>query len=324
MAAITSAILSQVKAGDRIAAQREVYGGTFEFLNALAPTLGLEVVWFSGTDDVEYSKALESKPALVYLETPTNPLLRCVDLRARAEAARAVGAVTIVDSTFGTPFNQRPLDLGIDIVVHSATKYLAGHTDLLAGCVLGPAEMLKSVWKYRKLLGGIIDPQAAFLLERSLRTFAVRMEVHNRNGKEIALFLDKHPFVERVYYPGLPDHPDHAVARSQMKGFGGMVTVTLKTDLAGVIRFAESLELFRLAASLGGVESLVSIPATSSHFALTAEERETIGVPDGMARLSLGIEEARDLIRDLEQALQKAQGASVAATASRSSTKRIT
>jgi cystathionine beta-lyase/cystathionine gamma-synthase len=312
MAAITSAVLSQVRAGDHILAQREVYGGTYEFFQEIAPRLGLHVDWFDIGDDKSFETGLAKTPKLIYLETPTNPLLRCADLEGCARSAKKIGAVTVVDSTFATPFNLTPCDFGIDLVVHSATKYLAGHSDLIAGCVLGTRQRLKEVWFYRKLFGGILDPHAAYLLERSLRTLAVRLDQHNRNAEAVARFLEEQPQVEKVYYPGLASHPDHEIAKSQMKGFGGMVTVTLQTDLAGTIRFVEALKLFRLAASLGGVESLVSIPATSSHFALSAQERAATGVPDGMARLSVGIEDADDLIADLKQALSTVTSGSLA------------
>jgi cystathionine gamma-synthase len=220
----------------------------------------------------------------------------------------------MVDGTFASPVNQRPLELGADLVLHSATKYLAGHADLLAGAVLGAREKIKAVWKARKLFGGTLDPHGAFLLERSLRTLAVRVEAHNTNGAEVSRYLEGHAGVERVYYPGLASHPDHEIARRQMLGFGGMVTVCVRTDGPGAIRFAESLRLFRLAPSLGGVESLVSIPATSSHYALSAEERRQAGVPDHMVRLSLGIEDAEDLIRDLEQALERSVGRTTTTT----------
>lgn len=317
MAAITTAVLTFARSGQRVLAQREIYGGSHEFFTHWLPRLGLEVDWFSAGDAAAFEAGLARKPAVVYLETPTNPTLRCIDLRALTARARATGAVSMVDGTFASPINQRPLELGADLVLHSATKYLAGHADLLAGCVLGARERIKAVWKARKLFGGVLDPHGAFLLERSLRTLAVRVEAHNKNGAEVARYLAGHAGVERVYYPGLASHPDHDVARRQMTGFGGMVTVCVRTDGAGAIRFAENLRLFRLAPSLGGVESLVSIPATSSHYALSAEERERAGVPDHMVRLSLGIEDAEDLVRDLEQALERSVGRTTTTTAGR-------
>jgi cystathionine beta-lyase/cystathionine gamma-synthase len=305
MAAITTAVLSLAGAGDRLLALREVYGGSFEFFATVLPRFGVAVDWFSAGDEAELAAGLARRPRLVYLESPTNPLMRCVDLQAICARAHEIGAVCVVDGTFASPLNQRPLELGADLSVHSATKYLAGHSDLIAGCVLGTAERVRRIWPLRKLLGGVLEPHGAFLLERSLRTLAVRMEAHNRNGLEVARYLEGHPAVQRVYYPGLPSHPDHEIARRQMSGTSGMVTVDLKTDLAGAARFAESLKLFRLATSLGGTESLASLPATSSHLALSPAERAAAGVTDGMVRLSLGIEDSEDLIRDLEHALGK-------------------
>lgn len=312
MAAITSAALSLAGSGSRALVQREIYGGSYEFFRTLAPRFGIAVDWFSLGDAAGFEAGVARRPQLVYVESPTNPHLRCLDLARAAALAREAGAVTVCDATFGTPYNQRPLGLGVDLVVHSATKYLAGHADLIAGSVAGSAERIAALWKYRKLLGGVPDPETAFLLERSLRTFAVRMARHNENGVAVARALAHHPLVERVYYPGLASHPDHAVAKRQMSGFGGMVTVVLAADLPATIRFVEALRLFRLAPSLGGVESLVCIPATSSHFALTPAERQEAGVPDGMVRLSLGIEDAADLIADLEQALSAARSAAAA------------
>ena len=306
MAAISAAVLSQVQAGDRVLVQREIYGGAYEFFRDLGPRFGLAVSWFSIGDPSSLTRGLGAKPALVYLETPTNPHLRCLDLAAVGKAVRAAGSVSVCDGTFASPINQKPLEFGIDLVVHSATKYLAGHADVVAGCVLGSQERLESLWKMRKILGGVPDPETAYLLERSLRTLSLRMARHNENGLAVAGALDGATGVKRVHYPGLASHPDHAVARRQMRGFGGMVTLELDADLDATIRFVESLQLFRLAPSLGGVESLVSIPATSSHYALTAAERLEAGIPDGMVRLSLGIEDPQDLVADVRQALARA------------------
>jgi cystathionine beta-lyase/cystathionine gamma-synthase len=214
--------------------------------------------------------------------------------------------VLVVDNTFATGYLQQPLALGADIVVHSATKYLAGHSDLIAGAAMGSRDRRVDLWKVRKILGGTIDPHAAWLLERSIKTLTIRVERAQQNAQAVAEYLAKHPFVERVHFPGLPSHPDHALAKTQMKGFGGMVTIELAGDLSAAARFVDSLTVFQLAASLGSVESLVSVPAASSHFALTPEERAEAGVTEGMVRLSVGIEDARDLIDDLAQALAAA------------------
>jgi cystathionine beta-lyase/cystathionine gamma-synthase len=306
MAAITSTFFSLCGPGDRILCQREIYGGTFEFLSHWAERVGWKVDWFSIREVDSLDVMLDAKPRVVYAETPTNPTLRLVDLSRLADRAHAAGAALVIDNTFATGYLQKPLLLGADVVVHSATKYLAGHTDLIAGCAMGSRDYMVDLWKARKILGGCIDPHAAWLLERSLKTLTVRVERACENARAVAEFLGKHPFVERVHYPGMPSHPEHALAKTQMKDFGAMVTIELAGDLSAAARFVDSLTVFQLAASLGGVESLVSVPAASSHFALTPEERAEAGVTEGMVRLSVGIEDAQDLIDDLAQALAAA------------------
>jgi len=315
MAAITSTLLAFLSPGDRILAQREIYGGSFEFLNAWAPRLGFHVDWFSLRDLGALDTLLAGKPRIVYAETPTNPLLRLVDLERLAARAHAAGALLVVDNTFATGLLQRPLALGADVAVHSATKYLGGHSDLVAGAAMGSAARMAAVWKARKIFGGCIDPQAAWLLERSIQTLPLRLERACANARAIAAHLAEHRFVERVHYPGLPSHPDHALAKAQMSDFGAMLTVELGGDLAAAARFVDHLKLFQLAASLGGVESLVSVPVASSHFALTPAERAEAGVTDGMVRLSVGIEDTADLIADLDQALAHASAGAETARA---------
>ena len=306
MAAITSTFFSLCGPGDRILCQREIYGGTFEFISHWAERVGWKVDWFSTREQDSLDVMLESKPRVVYAETPTNPTLRLVDLKRLAERAHKAGAVLVVDNTFATGYLQQPLALGADIVVHSATKYLAGHSDLIAGAAMGSRDRMVDLWKVRKILGGTMDPHAAWLLERSIKTLTLRLERACKNTRAVAEYLATHPFVERVHYPGLASHPDHALAASQMKDFGAMVTIELAGDLSASARFVDSLKVFQLAASLGSVDSLVSVPAASSHFALTPEERAEAGVTEGMVRLSVGIEDARDLIDDLAQALAAA------------------
>jgi len=306
MAAITSTFFSLCGPGDRILCQREIYGGTFEFLSHWAERVGWKVDWFSIREQDSLDVMLEKRPRVVYAETPTNPTLRLIDLQRLAERAHDAGSVVVVDNTFATGYLQQPLALGVDVVVHSATKYLAGHSDLIAGCAMGSRDRMVDLWKARKILGGSIDPHAAWLLERSIKTLTLRVDRAQENAAKVAEFLSKHPYIERVHYPGLPSHPDHALAKSQMKGFGAMVTVELAGDMSAAARFCDSLTVFQLAASLGGVDSLVSVPAASSHFALTPEERAEAGVTEGMVRLSVGIEDARDLIDDLAQALAAA------------------
>jgi cystathionine beta-lyase/cystathionine gamma-synthase len=315
MAAITSTFLAFMEPGGRILVQREIYGGTHEFLYAWAAKFGWTVDAYPAGDAAALAAGLARGPRIVYAETPTNPLLRVLDLAALARQAHAAGALLVVDNTFATGYLQQPLALGADVVVHSATKYLAGHNDLVAGAAMGSAAHMKTLWKARKIFGGCIDPQAAAVLDRSLKTLPLRIERACANAAEVATYLDGHGFVERVHYPGLAAHPDHAIARAQMKDFGAMVSIELAGDLAAAARFVDHLRLFQLAASLGSVESLVSVPAASSHFALTPEERAQAGVTEGMVRLSVGIEDAADLIEDLDRALAHAAAGVEAARA---------
>jgi cystathionine beta-lyase/cystathionine gamma-synthase len=309
MAAITSVLFDLLRPGDRVLCQREVYGGTFEFLSHWAERVGWHVDWFSIDDRAALEAGLAARPKVVYAETPANPLLRLVDLRALAREAHAAGAALVVDNTFASGVIQKPLELGADVSVHSATKYLGGHSDLVAGCAMGSRARMKPLWKVRKLLGGCIDPHAAWLLERSVKSLPVRVERACATAVQVAEFLAAQPGVERVHYPGLPSHPDHALAQTQMSTFGAMVTIELAGDLATAGRFVDALRVFVLAPSLGGAESLVSVPAASSHFALTPEERAKAGVTEGMVRLSVGLEDPADLIADLKQALAHAANA---------------
>jgi cystathionine beta-lyase/cystathionine gamma-synthase len=309
MAAITSVFFDLLRPGDRVLCQREVYGGTFEFLSHWAERVGWHVDWYGIDDEKELAAGLAKRPKVVYAESPANPLLRVADLKALASRAHAAGAALVVDNTFAGGVLQQPLALGADVVVHSATKYMGGHSDVIAGCAMGTKERMKSLWKVRKLLGGCIDPHAAWLLERSLKTLPLRVERCSTSAAAVAEFLAAQPGVESVRYPGLPSHPDHGLAASQMKAFGAMITIEVAGGAEAAERFVDSLRVFMLAPSLGGAESLVSVPATSSHFALTAEERKKAGVTDGMVRLSVGLEDAADLIADVKQALANATSA---------------
>ncbi|MEM4701151.1 MAG: PLP-dependent transferase, partial [Candidatus Bathyarchaeia archaeon] len=215
------------------------------------------------------------------------------------------GITTVVDSTLATPYNLTPIKFGIDVVVHSATKYLGGHNDITAGIVCGSKDFVQNLKRNRKILGGTLDPAAAWLLLRGLKTLVLRMERHNKNGMQVAKFLEKHPKVAKVYYPGLPSHPQHSLAKKQMRGFGGVVSFEIKGDFEKTVRFVESLKLCLLAASLGGTETLATQPATSSHYFITPEQRQKLGITDQLVRLALGIEDAEDIIADLKQALEK-------------------
>jgi len=303
MAAITTAIMSLVKTGDRVVSIRESYGGTFELLNKLLPSFGVKTVFLNCWDLEGLFREIEQGLSILYLETPTNPLLRVVDVKSLAEAAHAKGALVLLDSTFATPINQHPVDWGVDVVIHSATKYLGGHHDITAGFACCNDTCFEKIWDYRKILGGVMDPMTAFLLARGLRTLAIRVQRHNENAMRIADFLEAEEKIRRVHYPGLPSHPDHDIARKQMQGFGGMLSFELNADFNKTKQFMDQLKRIKLATSLGGVTSLANQPVTNTHVALNPDERKKAGVIESLVRLSVGIEDANVLIEDLRQAL---------------------
>ncbi len=305
MAAITTAVIPHVKAGDRIVAIRETYGGTFELLNKVLPVFNVRTSFVNCWDMQGILDKIDQGLAILYLETPTNPLLRVVDVLPLVEAAHAKGALVLLDSTFATPINQHPLDWGIDVVIHSATKYLGGHHDITGGMLCCRQNTFEKIWDYRKILGGVMDPMTAFLISRGLRTLALRVRQHNHNAMQIAEFLESQDKVRQVFYPGLPTHPDHEIARRQMQGFGGMLSFELKADFEATKRFMDQLDTIKLATSLGGVTSLANQPVTNTHVALNPEERHKAGVSESLIRLSVGVEDAELLIADLTQAFEK-------------------
>jgi len=304
MGAITTTILALLKAGDHIVAQRDSYGGVVKFFSQWLPRLGIETTFVDTTDYAEYARAIRPNTKLIYLESPTNPALRVVDFRKAAALSREHRLISLIDSTFGTPINQRPAEYGIDLVMHSGTKYLSGHADLTCGVVCGRRELMEQIHETRTTLGNCMDPHAAWLLLRGMKTVAVRVARQNQNAQRVAEFLEQHAKVRRVYYPFLNNHPQHATAREQMSGGGGMVTFEVEGTGEDARRASEAMRLFTLATSLGGVESLVSIPVLTSHAMISAEQREKMGVTEQMVRLSVGIENADDLIADLEHALE--------------------
>ncbi len=304
MAAITTALMAVVGRGDHLLAQRELYGATFEFLTRRLPGFGVEVEILDHDDLDGVEERIRSNTKAIYLESPTNPLIRIVDFPNLARVAHRHGALVLMDSTFGTPINQRPHGQGVDIVLHSATKYLNGHSDLIAGVAATTKPLAKGLWEDRKVFGGIMDPLQSYLLLRGLKTLAVRMRAHNENGMALAEFLHDHPRVARVHYPGLKDHPDHALARKLMDGFGGMLSFEVKGGMAEAEAVLRRLEIVKAAPSLGGADSLASMPVHTSHLFLTPEERRRAGIGDNLIRLSLGIEDAEDLKADLDQALK--------------------
>ncbi len=302
MAAISSTLFSVLEAGDELIASAQLYGGTYRLMRDTLPRCGIKVHLVDNT--LEGAEELISPcTRVLYVETPTNPTLRLVDLRQAVAMARRHKLVSIIDSTFASPILQRPLALGFDIVLHSATKYLAGHSDVIAGAAIGSRARISAIRQMIIYLGGSMDPEAAFLLDRGIKTLGVRLERQCANAMAVAKFLARHPKVARVHYPGLPSHPDHRLARQQMKGFGAMLAFDMKGGIAAARRVCDRVRVFLLAASLGGVESLVILPIYSSHYNMNAKELAAAGVSPGTIRVSVGLEDADDLIADLKQAL---------------------
>ena len=302
-AATTTALLALVSAGDEVVCSAAIYGGTLHLLTEVFARLGV-LVRFERVDAfARPEKLLTEKTRLVWFESPINPTLRCIDIAAVARACRAYGVTTVIDNTFASPINQQPLTLGVDLVMHSATKYLNGHTDVTAGVLIGSAAMIDRIEKVRRRVGTIMDPQPAYLLGRGLKTLDVRVRRQNASAMALAEWLSKDSRVETVYYPGLPQHPDHAIAAKQMTGFGGMVCVDLGGGYERAARFFDRLKVIQRAASLGGVESLCSLPVLTSQWGHTDEELREAGVTRSMARLSIGLEDPQDLMADLDQAL---------------------
>jgi cystathionine beta-lyase/cystathionine gamma-synthase len=303
-AAIAVAILSNVKSGDHIVAQKTHYTATMSLLLHTIPLYGIEATLVDQCDTGAFARAIRPNTRLLYTESPTNPTLDLTDLQATAEIARASGVTTITDNTFASSYNQRPIDLGYDLVVHSATKYLNGHADVTAGAIMGSREQIERAWEYMRVHGPMLHPFEAWLLRRGLQTYGLRMAAHNRNAMEVAAFLESHPAVERVYYPGLPSHPQHELAKRQMVGgFGGMVTFEVKGGYSAAYRAIGRTEVCLLAVSLGGVETLITHPASMIHTRQTDEERTSAGISPGLIRLSVGVEDVGDLIEDLDTAL---------------------
>lgn len=303
MGAISAAVISRLQAGDHVVAGKSLYAASTELVTELLPRFGVEHTLVDPTDLDELEEAFRPNTRLLYAETVTNPTLRVADLPAMAECARRRGVFTMVDNTFATPINCRPIEHGFDMVLHSATKFLNGHSDVTAGVLVGPKEDVEKAWYHLKILGPCISPFESWLLLRGLRTLAIRMERQNRNAMAIAEYLEGHPGVERVYYPGLPSHPDYEAAKKVLSGFGGMVSFELKGGAEAGKRMVEAVGVIRLAVSLGGVESLIQHPATMTHGPLSPEKRLAGGITDGLVRLSSGIENEKDLVADLEQAL---------------------
>ena len=302
MAAISSALLSVLRGGDELISTAQLYGGTYRLMRDLFPDLGIKVHHVQ-PDLGGIEELVTGRTKCLYVETPTNPTLRLVDLQKAVAFAKKHNLVSIIDNTFATPVLQNPIAMGYDIVVHSATKALAGHSDVLAGAAAGSKHWMERIRHMVIYLGGSMDPDAAYLLIRGMKTLGVRVERQCANAMAVATFLEKHPKVARVHYPGLRSHADHKLAKQQMRGFGSMLAFDMKGGLAAARRFCDRVQLFLLAASLGGVESLVILPIYSSHYNMSAEELRRVGVEPGTVRVSIGLEDAEDLIADLKQAL---------------------
>ena len=303
MAAISHALLGALKVGDELISTAQLYGGTYRLMRDVFPGLGVKVHHVPTTLE-GLEEAVNPRTRVLYVESPTNPTVRLVDVEKAVQFAKKHKLISIIDNTFATPVLQQPIKLGYDIVVHSATKGLAGHSDVIAGVAVGSKEWMDRVQHMVIYLGGSMDPEAAFLLNRGIKTLGLRVRKQGENALAVAKFLEKHPKVARVFYPGLPSHPDHKLAKKQMRGFGSMLAFDMKGGLPAARRVCDRVRLFLLAASLGGVESLVVLPAYTSHYNMSPEELARGGVTPGMMRVSIGIEDAADLIEDLRQALK--------------------
>lgn len=303
MAAVSNTLFTLLKPGERVVSITDTYGGTNKLFTEFLPRWGVEAVVCDTSDQDAIEREVAKGCAVLYLESPTNPTLKVVDIARLSAAAHAAGATVVVDNTFATPVNQNPLAFGADLVLHSATKYLGGHSDAMGGVVCGAARLVRPIYHFREINGATLDPMSAFLLTRGLQTLSLRVERQNANAQRVAEFLAAHPAVAEVFYPGLPSDPGHSIARRQMRGFGGVLAFALRGGYAAMERVVGALTLAHRAASLGSVSTLVGPPALTSHVELSAAERAAAGIPEGLVRYAVGIEDAEDLIADLRAAL---------------------
>ncbi len=303
MGATATILMAHVKAGDEVVCSSAIYGGTLHLLHDLLSRFGITPRFVSLEEFADIDRAIGERTRLVWFESPINPTLRCIDIRKVATACRARGVLSVIDNTFASPLNQQPIALGVDLAMQSATKYLNGHSDVTGGMVSGPKALIAPIEKARRLLGTVLDPHPAYALGRGLKTLPLRVERHNANAKAVAEFLAGDKRVSDVYYPGLASHPDHAIAKQQMSGYGGMVTFDLGGSYERAEKLYDRLQVITRAASLGGVESLISMPVLTSQYGHSDQQLKDAGVTKGMLRLSVGLEDAADLIADLEQAL---------------------
>jgi cystathionine gamma-synthase len=304
MAAITTSLFAMLSRGAHVIVTDDAYRRTRQFLNQVLRRFGVEVSTVPAGDYQRIEESIRQTTRLIFSESPTNPYNRIVDLDRLVEIARKHRVKTMIDSTFATPINQRPIDFGVDLVIHSATKYLGGHNDLLAGVVVGSEALVGAVRELQGVTGAVSDPFAAYLLIRGIKTLALRVTRQNENAQQLAEFLESHPKVARVHYPGLASHPEHEIAKRQMRGYGGVVAFEIKGDINAGSRLVDACQIPRIAPSLGGVESLIEQPALMSFYELTTEERLQVGIKDSLIRYAVGIEDGDDLVADLEQALR--------------------
>ncbi|MHA7843155.1 MAG: trans-sulfuration enzyme family protein [Winogradskyella sp.] len=302
MAAISHMFLAFLQKGDHLVVQNTLYGGTVNFIKEEFPKYGIEYTFTNGYKVEDFEVAIQPNTKLIHIETPSNPLLTITDIKAIAKLGKTKNIVTSIDNTFASPINQNPIDLGIDMVMHSATKYFGGHSDICAGVVASSHEHIDRIWNVSKNLGGSLSDMTVWMLERSMKTLGLRVKAQTKNAMKMAKWLNKHPKIAKVYYPGLKSHPEHKLAKSQMKGFGAMLSFELSTDLDSN-KFQKSLKLIKSSMSLAGVESTMLSPHLTSHSLLTQEERDKVGISDQLIRFSVGIEDVKDLKRDIDNAI---------------------
>ncbi|TVO50673.1 cystathionine gamma-synthase family protein [Denitromonas halophila] len=305
MAAISNTLFTLLGPGDRVVAIKDTYGGSNKIFIKFLPQMKVDVCMVDTSDFDAIEREVKKGCKVLYLETPTNPTLKIVDIERLAKVAHEHGAIVVVDNTFATPINQRPISLGADVVVYSATKYLNGHSDVMGGLAVGKKALIDQIFHYREITGATLHPQSAYMILRGMKTLELRIARHNENAMKVATFLSQHPKVEQVFYPGLETHLNHAIAKKQMRGFGGMLSFSLKGGFENVVTVLENLKYAHKAASLGSVGTLVGPPRTTSHVELTEQERANAGIPESLIRYSAGIENGDDLVADLEQALAK-------------------
>ncbi|SDQ80237.1 trans-sulfuration enzyme family protein [Flagellimonas zhangzhouensis] len=312
MAAISTALMAFLQAGDHVVLQQTIYGGTYHFAVSQFEKFGISYSFTSGWEVEDFEREIKPNTKVLYLETPSNPLLTITDIKGVADLAKKKGILTMIDNTFASPVNQTPVDLGIDIVIHSATKYMGGHSDICAGVVMASQEHMDKVWQTGICFGGSLSDYTVWLLERSIKTMAIRVKAQNENAMKMATYLSQSKDVDKVYYPGLVDHPGHELAKSQMTGFGGMLSFELNSDIDASLFFKE-LQLIKPSMSLAGIESTMLSPTQTSHSLMSAEDRAKQGIKDSLIRFSLGIEDIEDLIADIEQAIAKVKSMTVTA-----------